>query len=113
SPLTLSTAREVYRRVYDGYARSLRVPAAQLEQVASWTPELLGSFHGRVYYNLFNWYRMVGIAPGYPLNRRVLEVALGVAEPLDAATARTIRPFTFGGPVRRLVSRAVTTAVYV
>lgn len=113
SPLTFSTAASVYARVYDGYARSLRVPRAQLEQVRAWTPELLGQFHGRVYYNLVHWYRMVGIAPGYPLNRRVLEVALGVSEPLETELARTLRPFRFASPIHLLISRAVTTATYV
>ena len=113
SPLTFSTASSVYARVYDGYARSLRVPRAQLAQVREWTPELLGQFHGRVYYNLMNWYRMVGIAPGYPLNRRVLEVALGVSESLDTATARTLHPFRFATPLHRLVSRTITTAIFV
>ena len=113
SPLTFSTAANVYRHVYDGYARSLRVPRAQLEQVAEWTPHLLGQFYGRVYYDLLHWYRMVGIAPGYALNRRVLEVALGVGEPLDSAIARTLKPFTFRSPLHKLVSRAVTTATYI
>lgn len=113
SPLTFSTASNVYRHVYDGYARSLRVPRAQLKQVAEWTPHLLGQFYGRVYYDLLHWYRMVGIAPGYALNRRVLEVALGVGEPLDSRVARTLKPFTFRSPVHRLVSRAITTATYV
>ncbi|BDH56026.1 PEP-utilizing enzyme [Tsukamurella sp. PLM1] len=112
SPLTFTTAADIYRRVYRGYAESLRVPEAQLRQVDEWSPYLLGCFHSRVYYNLLHWYRMVGIAPGYPLNRKVLEAALGVSEPLDAAVARTLRPFTFDGPLRRLGSRAVTTAVY-
>lgn len=113
SPLTFSTAANVYRHVYDGYAASLGVTGRQLEQVAQWTPHLLGYFHGRVYYNLLHWYRMVGIAPGYPLNRRVLEVALGVGEPLDTATARTLRPFDFPTPIHRLLARGRTTALYI
>ncbi|MGC5170973.1 phosphoenolpyruvate synthase [Microbacterium sp. DT81.1] len=112
SPLTATTAAEVYGRVYLEYARSLRVPPAQLRQMSRWTPAMLGIFHGRVYYNLLHWYRMVGIAPGYPLNRRVLEVALGVGEPLAAAEARRLHPFVFRSPVHRLVSRTVTTVVY-
>ncbi len=112
SPLTFTTAADIYSRVYRGYARSLRVPEAQLRQLDAWTPHMLGCFHSRVYYNLLHWYRMVGIAPGYPLNRKVLEAALGVGEPLDDATARTVKPFTFDGPLQRLRSRAVTTATY-
>ncbi|MEC3918574.1 phosphoenolpyruvate synthase [Nocardia sp. CDC160] len=113
SPLTFTTAADIYGRVYRGYAASLRVPPEQLRQTDTWTPVLLGTFHGRVYYNLLHWYRMVGIAPGYPLNRRVLEAALGVAEPLPAELAKTLRPFEFDSPAARLRSRAVTTAVYV
>ncbi|MFD4369534.1 phosphoenolpyruvate synthase [Rhodococcus sp. NPDC058521] len=113
SPLTFTTASDVYGRVYLSYAKSLRVPKAQLKQMQSWNPVMLGYFHGRVYYNLLHWYRMVGIAPGYPLNRRVLEVALGVDEPLDDATAKTLKPFTFDSLPARVVSRAVTTATYI
>ncbi|MET8648906.1 phosphoenolpyruvate synthase [Nocardia aurea] len=113
SPLTYTTAADIYGRVYRGYAKSLRVPPAQLRQTDTWTPVLLGYFHGRVYYNLLHWYRMVGIAPGYPLNRKVLEAALGVDEPLASDIAKTLRPFTFGNPLARLRSRAVTTVTYV
>ncbi|WP_040765741.1 phosphoenolpyruvate synthase [Tsukamurella sp. 1534] len=112
SPLTFTTAADIYSRVYRGYAASLRVPAAQLRQIDEWTPYMLGCFHSRVYYNLLHWYRMVGIAPGYPLNRKVLEAALGVSEPLDSGTAGALRPFTFDGPLQRLRSRLVTTATY-
>lgn len=113
SPLTFTTAADVYGRVYLSYARSLRVPRDQLAQIQHWNTVMLGYFHGRVYYNLLHWYRMVGIAPGYPLNRRVLEVALGVDEPLDNELAKTLSPFTFGSLPRKLVSRVVTTATYV
>ncbi|WP_433756598.1 phosphoenolpyruvate synthase [Nocardia sp. CA-135398] len=113
SPLTYTTAADIYGRVYHGYAKSLRVPDAQLRQTDRWTPVLLGYFHGRVYYNLLHWYRMVGIAPGYPLNRKVLEAALGVDEPLPDEIAKTLRPFTFRTPLARLRSRALTTVTYV
>ncbi|MFD6161583.1 phosphoenolpyruvate synthase [Nocardia sp. NPDC060256] len=112
SPLTYTTAADIYGRVYHGYAKSLRVPDAQLRQTERWTPVLLGYFHGRVYYNLLHWYRMVGIAPGYPLNRKVLEAALGVDEPLADEVAKTLRPFTFGNPLSRLRSRSLTTFTY-
>ncbi|MEV0358346.1 phosphoenolpyruvate synthase [Nocardia sp. NPDC050697] len=112
SPLTFTVAAGIYGRVYRGYAKSLGVPEEQLRQLDSWTPHLLGRFNGRVYYNLLHWYRMVGIAPGYPLNRRVLEAALGVAEPLPDEIAKTLRPFTFGSPLRRARSRLRTAVIY-
>ncbi|WP_280215191.1 phosphoenolpyruvate synthase [Nocardia cyriacigeorgica] len=112
SPLTYTTAADIYGRVYQGYAESLKVPAEQLRQTDEWTPVLLGYFHGRVYYNLLHWYRMVGIAPGYPLNRKVLEAALGVDEPLPDEVAKTLRPYTFGSTAERVRSRTVTTVTY-
>ncbi|MFC3962360.1 phosphoenolpyruvate synthase [Nocardia jiangsuensis] len=112
SPLTFTVAAGIYGRVYRGYAKSLGVAEAQLRQLDSWTPYLLGRFNGRVYYNLLHWYRMVGIAPGYPLNRKVLEAALGVAEPLPDEIAKTLRPFTFGSPLRRARSRLRTAVIY-
>ncbi len=112
SPLTYTVAAGIYGRVYRGYAESLRVPDEQVRQTDEWTPVLLGSFHGRVYYNLLHWYRMVGIAPGYPLNRKVLEAALGVDEPLDDALAKTLRPFAFRSTLGRIKSRALTTWTY-
>lgn len=113
SPLTFTTAADIYGRVYREYAASLRVPEEQLRQTDDWTPYLLGCFHGRVYYNLVHWYRMVGMAPGYSLNRRVLEAELGVAEPLPDDIAKTLRPFAFRGPVERLRARALITATYI
>ncbi|MGU3501339.1 phosphoenolpyruvate synthase [Mycobacterium sp. C31M] len=112
SPLTFTTARTLYADVYRSYARSMRVGQAQLDQMEQWLPVMLGQFNGHVYYNLLHWYRMVGIAPGYPLNRRVLEIALGVGEPLDPATARTLRPFSFANPLTRLRSRCRTQLTY-
>ncbi len=112
SPLTFTTARKLYADVYRVYARSLKVPPAQLDQMESWLPVMLGQFNGHVYYNLLHWYRMVGIAPGYPLNRRVLEVALGVGEPLDRDAATALRPFTFSNPFAKALSRTRTTIAY-
>lgn len=113
SPLTFTVAAGIYGRVYRGYAKSLGVPEKQMRQTDTWTPYLLGCFHGRVYYNLLHWYRMVGIAPGYPLNRKVLEAALGVAEPLPDSIAETLRPFAFDSWPHKMWSRGRTTAIYI
>lgn len=95
SPLTYSFARRVYQRVYEEYCRELKVPDAQLGQAQEWLSALLGYFHGRVYYNLLNWYRLVRLAPLYRLGRRSLELTLGVEESLDPELADTLYPFTF------------------
>lgn len=94
SPLTYSFAKRVYQRVYEQYAKVLRIPEEQRDQMREWLPFLLGYFHGRVYYNLLNWYRIAGLAPLYRFNRRVLELYTGV-EPLSDSIADGIRPYIF------------------
>jgi pyruvate,water dikinase len=112
SPLTYSFAADVYARVYREYGRALRLPPAQLRQLDEWLPEMLGYFHGRVYYNLLHWYRMVRMAPLYRLNRRVLEAALGVAEPVPDDLADAVRPYAFRSPLTRVLSRTITVTEF-
>lgn len=113
SPLTYSFARHAYKRVYEQYAKVLRVPEEQLEQMQEWLPYLLGYFHGRVYYNLLNWYKIAGLVPLYRLNRRVLELALGVQEPLADALADTIRPYSFRSRWAERRIRVIMSAVFI
>jgi pyruvate,water dikinase len=112
SPLTFTAAADAYGRVYRSYARSLRVPRAQLRQMDDWLPVMLGYFHGRVYYNLLHWYRMVRLAPAYRLNRKVLEASIGVEEPLDDTLAQSLHPFEFSSKLRGKLARAVSTAAF-
>jgi rifampicin phosphotransferase len=108
SPLTYTFAADVYARVYREYARGLLLPHSALRQLDDWLPAMLGYFHGRVYYNLPHWYRMVRLVPGYRLNRRVLEVSLGV-EPLADEIADGLRPFPRPSPLVPFVSGAAFT----
>ncbi|MBF9129926.1 phosphoenolpyruvate synthase [Plantactinospora sp. S1510] len=94
SPLTYSFARRVYQEVYAEYARTLKVPAEQQQQMQSWLPHLLGYFHGHVYYNLLNWYRLVRLSPLYGIGKQSLEISLGVEESLDAELAEQQHPYT-------------------
>ncbi|MFD8733875.1 phosphoenolpyruvate synthase [Streptomyces sp. NPDC059618] len=112
SPLTYSFAADTYAKVYDSYARALGVRGKALREVQEWTPHLLGYVHGRVYYNLLHWYRMVRLAPLYPLNRRVLEKSLGVAESISDELADTLHPFTPRTGPRGQVSRLARTVIF-
>ncbi|WP_406840405.1 phosphoenolpyruvate synthase [Streptomyces sp. AHU1] len=112
SPLTYSFAADTYAKVYDSYARALGVRGERLREVQEWTPHLLGYIHGRVYYNLFHWYRMVRLAPLYPLNRRVLEKSLGVAESISDEVADTLHPFTPRTGLRGHVERLTRTVIF-
>lgn len=112
SPLTYSFAADTYAKVYESYARALGVRGDRLREVQEWTPHLLGYFHGRVYYNLHHWYRMVRLAPLYPLNRRVLEKSLGVSESISDECADALHPFTPRTGLRGRFSRLARTAVF-
>lgn len=112
SPLAFTVGAGMYGRVCREYARSLGVPDDQVAQTDSWTPYLLGSFHGRVYGNLLHWYRLAGIAPGYRLSRRALEDILGATDPVPAEVTEALSPFTFDSRARRIRSRVWTTGVF-
>ncbi|WP_189704667.1 phosphoenolpyruvate synthase [Streptomyces anandii] len=113
SPLTYSFAADTYAKVYESYARALGVRGERLREVREWTPHLLGYFHGRVYYNLYHWYRMVRLAPLYPLGRRVLEKSLGVAESISDECADALHPFTHRTGPRARFSQLIRTAVFI
>jgi pyruvate,water dikinase len=102
SPLTYSFARRVYQKVYEEYARSLKIPDAQQLEMREWLSHLLGYINGHVYYNLLNWYRLVRLAPFYGIGRRSLEVSLGVDESLAEGLAEALQPFTFSSGRERL-----------
>ena len=53
---------------------------------------MLGSLNGRVYYNLYNWYKLVGILPGAKSNREFMETMMGVSESLSDEIANRIKP---------------------
>ncbi|MFD8424544.1 phosphoenolpyruvate synthase [Streptomyces sp. NPDC059668] len=112
SPLTYSFAADTYAKVYESYARALAVTPGQLREVQEWTPHLLGYFHGRVYYNLLHWYRMVRLAPLYRLNRRVLEKSLGVEESISDEAADALHPFAPRPGLRGRLNRLYRTVVF-
>jgi len=80
TPLTFSFARRAYENVYREFCRVMGVPEATIAAHAEMFGSMLGLVRGRVYYNLFNWYRLVALLPGYAANRRFLEQMLGVRE---------------------------------
>jgi pyruvate,water dikinase len=94
APLTFSFAQHVYYRVYHEYARLLGVPGRELATMDSWLRSMLGWFDGHVYYNLLNWYKVIRLLPFYRTNRGILELQMGLSEPLDDELARRQQPLT-------------------
>lgn len=92
SPLSFSFALRNYRAVYIQFCEVLGVPNEVIKDMDSYLGYMLGSLNGRVYYNLFNWYKLVGILPGFKQNREFMETMMGVSEALTDEIAERIKP---------------------
>lgn len=83
TPLTFSYISEAYKNVYVQLAilmgASKKVVAKNEEVFA----KMLGLIDGRVYYNLFSWYKVLSLFPGYKLNAEFMENMMGVKERFD------------------------------
>lgn len=90
TPLTFTFARRAYEYVYREFCRLMGVPAERIEARSDMFSCMLGLVRGRVYYNLFNWYRLVAILPGYRFNRRFMEQMMGVRESLAEQLASEV-----------------------
>lgn len=108
SPLSFSFALRNYKAVYVQFCEVLGVPNEIIKDMDSYLSYMLGSINGRVYYNLFNWYKLVGVLPGFKQNREFMETMMGVSESLTEEIANRIKPHpswdTFSGRLRKLVT---------
>ena len=84
TPLTYSFARRAYQAVYQELCRILGVSRAMLQANQGVFANMIGLIHGRIYYNLLNWYRVLALLPGFKANRRFMEQMMGVKESLPA-----------------------------
>jgi pyruvate,water dikinase len=90
-PLTFTFARYVYAAVYEQFCEVLNVPRDEVRALTHSLQNMLGSFYGRVYYNLLNWYKLISVVPGFKANRRFMETMMGVSESLADEVAERIR----------------------
>lgn len=94
SPLTFSFAQYAYARVYRAFVRIAGVPRDTIEEHAAVFDNLLSRVHGRVYYNLGNWYRALSLLPGFASNRANMELMMGVSSPLPDELIASMSPST-------------------
>jgi phosphohistidine swiveling domain-containing protein len=78
TPMTFSFIRRAYSIVYHCFAEVMGISPRVVEQNQDTFDNMLGLFHGRVYYNLKNWYRLVRMFPGYHYNQDFMESMMGV-----------------------------------
>jgi len=83
TPLTYSFARKAYENVYREFFRMMKVPAAAIETNADKLRCMIGLVQGRVYYNLYNWYELLSLLPGYRFNRKFMEQMFGLNESIE------------------------------
>lgn len=76
TPLTLSLIRRAYAGVYRQFLRLMGVsdPDEDLLQ------NLLGFYHGQVYYQLDRWYAALALLPAFQQNRAFMEQMMGVKQ---------------------------------
>ncbi len=100
SPLTFSFARGIYGHVYRAFCAMMGVSAGAIAANRPAFEGMLGRVHGRVYYNLLNWYRLLALFPGFKANRAFMEQMMGVGEPLPPHLVEAIAPPTASGWAR-------------
>lgn len=82
SPMTFSFIRRAYSIVYHCFAEVMGIDAGTVRANRDVFDNMLGLFRGQVYYNLFNWYRLVRLFPGFNYNKTFMESMMGVREGL-------------------------------
>lgn len=92
-PLTASFAERIYKVVYTDFLRMSGVPKAVLKKHSYVFANLLGFSHGRMYYNMNNWYRLAQFVPGYKRNKENFETM--ITSNLRQEIATTIQPSLF------------------
>lgn len=83
TPLTFSYISEAYQNVYMQLARIMGASEQTIKDNERTFANMLGLINGRVYYNLFSWYKVLALFPGYRLNARFMENMMGVKERFD------------------------------
>ncbi len=92
TPLTFSFARKAYENVYLTFCQFMGVSSKTIKANQQVFPNMIGLLHGRIYYNLINWYRLLSILPGYRSNKQFMEQMMGLKEPLPEYATVGIAP---------------------
>jgi len=92
SPLSFTFALKNYKNVYIQFCEILSVPPRLVKEMESYLGFMLGIFNGRVFYNLYNWYKLVGVLPGFKQNKQFMETMMGVGQELSPEVTERIRP---------------------
>ncbi|WP_018631505.1 PEP/pyruvate-binding domain-containing protein [Neomegalonema perideroedes] len=92
STLTYGFAQYVYARVYQRLLGLLGVKRETISDHREVLENLLARADGRVYYNLANWRKALGLLPGARLNAQFMDSMMGLDEPLPADLLARLTP---------------------
>jgi phosphohistidine swiveling domain-containing protein len=82
SPLTFTFARNAYHHVYVQFCEVMGVHQNAIDASDEVFENMLGYHDGHIYYNLMNWYHLIGLFPGFKHNKSYMEGMMGVRESL-------------------------------
>lgn len=82
-PLTYSFISPVYSAVYKQLSAVLGINKKEIEKNSFTYDNMLGLLRGRVYYNLYSWFKLLSLLPGYSLNASFMEKMMGVSEKFE------------------------------
>lgn len=88
TPLTFSFIRRAYFAVYWQFCQTIGLGKKAILANTHVFENMLGLIHGRVYYNLLNWYRLVSLMPGFKYNKRFMEQMMGLQVIKDVDVAQ-------------------------
>lgn len=98
-PLTFSFIRQAYEHLFRNATLGFLLFRKDIRSDLPIFESMVGLIHGRVYYNLLNWYRMMSYLPGYENYRTAWDRMIGINE-------RTEFPASRLGPANRLFGLA-------
>ncbi|MBN2746339.1 MAG: hypothetical protein JXR34_06410 [Bacteroidales bacterium] len=79
STLTISFVKYIYKNVFRGAASALAFSKLWLKNNQTVLDELIASHHGRIYYRLDNWYRMMSLVFSSKASMKSWENAVGIS----------------------------------
>jgi pyruvate,water dikinase len=77
-PLTFSFARNGYQQVFTGAARLFNVSESKIKEIEPQLSNMITHVHGRIYYNLHNWYKLMQMVIASQNSMQAWETLIGV-----------------------------------
>ncbi len=82
-PLTFSFAKMAWGHVYRETSKAMGISKKKIKENDELFNNMLGLIHGRVYYNLNNWYKMLLFYPFSKKNKQYYEEMIGLKETVE------------------------------